>query len=111
MFVLFLEKFMKLPDDQFILELLPEFVDTWIVDIEAKFDEYYNAKDEAEMYRFAHTLKGSCFQFSLDHIAEMGIELMGKVREHQWSEIGIYKTNLLAEFQKARQFLKDNNIQ
>ena len=73
---------MKLPEDPFIRELLPEFVDTWIQDIGAQFNALIEAKNWDDLYRFGHTLKGSCFQFGLDNIAAQGIDLMGYAKEH-----------------------------
>ena len=78
------ELIVQLPNDPFVLELLPEFVDTWIQDIDAQFDELIQAKNSDELYRFGHTLKGSCFQFGLDEIAALGIELMGYAKNKDW---------------------------
>ncbi len=101
---------MNLPNDDFILELLPEFVETWISDIESQFDKYYEARDKDEMYRLAHTLKGSCYQFSIDEIGDMGVELLEKVKAEQWDVIYPYKESLLAKFKEVQQYLIDNNI-
>lgn len=35
---------MKLPEDPFIRELLPEFLDTWIQDLDEQFLPAYNQK-------------------------------------------------------------------
>ncbi len=102
---------MNLPEDEFILELLPEFVETWINDIEAQFDKYYETRDKDEMYRLAHTLKGSCYQFSIDEIGDMGVDLLEKVKVEQWDEIHPYKETLLTKFREAQKYLIDNNIQ
>lgn len=76
---------MKLPTDPIILELLPEFLDDWNQQLEANFMSYVNAHDEHEVYRIGHTLKGSCYQFGLDDIAQMGITLMTHARAHDWA--------------------------
>jgi len=68
---------MKIPDDPFVQELLPEFIDTWMDDLQEKLPTYLETKNSTELYRLAHTLKGSCLQFGLDEIAEVGIQLMG----------------------------------
>lgn len=101
---------MKLPEDEFILELLPEFVETWITDIEEKFDVYFDAKDDKEMYRLAHTLKGSCFQFSLDEIAETGVALLEETKAQNWESIKPYKEKLLKMFIDVDKYLKENGI-
>ena len=82
---------MKIPEDPFVRELLPEFVDTWIQDINDQFNGLIAEKKADELYRFGHTLKGSCFQFGLDDIAHLGIELMGYAKEADYikaAEIG-----------------------
>lgn len=66
----------KIPTDPFILELLPEFVDQWISDLDELFLKHVDEKNADELYRLAHTLKGSCFQFGIDEMAEMGIKIM-----------------------------------
>ena len=101
---------MKIPEDEFIRELLPEFIDDWLNNINENFDNYYNDKDAHEMYRLAHTLKGSCFQFSLDDIAETGISLMELAKNEKWNEIPEYKNKLLNMFDGVNQFLLDNKL-
>ncbi len=77
---------MKLPEDPFIRELLPEFLDTWIVDLEEQFLPAYESKNKDDMYRLGHTLKGSCFQFGLDEVAELGIKLMAYSKAEEWDK-------------------------
>ncbi|OYT14654.1 MAG: hypothetical protein B7C24_17180 [Bacteroidetes bacterium 4572_77] len=101
---------MNIPKDEFILELLPDFIDTWIEDIEAQFDGFLEAENYDDMYRLAHTLKGSCMQFSLNNIADVGIDLMEQVKHNQWHIIAPYKKSLLDKFHEAKQYLIDNNL-
>jgi len=77
---------MKLPEDPFIRELLPEFIDTWIQDLDDQFLPAYASKNKDDMYRLGHTLKGSCFQFGLDEVAELGIKLMGHSKAEEWDK-------------------------
>ena len=101
---------MKLPDDPFILELLPEFIDTWINDLETQFQSIIDSKNSDVLYRFGHTLKGSCFQFGLDDVAAMGIELMGFSKEQNWEKaLELYPT-IKSSFDEVKQFLIDNKI-
>ncbi|MFP4529196.1 MAG: Hpt domain-containing protein [Candidatus Kapaibacterium sp.] len=93
---------MKLPEDPYVLELLPEFIDTWIVDIDEQYDKYLKEKNADELYRLAHTLKGSCFQFGLDEIAEMGIRLMGFCKEKNWEKAAALKDPIKSRFVKAK---------
>ncbi|MFN3781554.1 MAG: Hpt domain-containing protein [Candidatus Kapaibacteriota bacterium] len=99
---------MKLSDDPFVRELLPEFVDTWISDIDNQFDELIANRKDEDLYRFAHTLKGSCFQFGLDHIANLGIELMGYAKEKNWEKAASMKEIIRNSFIEVRDFLKNN---
>ena len=101
---------MKIPDDEFIQELLPEFVDDWLVNMNKDFDTFLEAKDEKEMYRLAHTLKGSCFQFSLDDLGNEGIKLMELIKENKWEEIATYKEKIITMFKEVNTFLKEHNL-
>lgn len=74
---------MNLPEDPFVRELLPEFVETWISDIE-NYDEYEKLQQTDELYRMAHTLKGSCYQFGINDLGDMGIQLMGYAKNSDW---------------------------
>lgn len=99
---------MKLPDDPYILELLPEFLETWINDIENDFDKYVTDKNSTDLYRMAHTLKGSCFQFGIDHAAKLGIDLMGYCKDNNWEKIIASKQPVLDEFYKMKKYLENN---
>jgi HPt (histidine-containing phosphotransfer) domain-containing protein len=91
-----------MPEDPFVLELLPEFIDTWLNDIDEQFDKHLKAKNADELYRLAHTLKGSCFQFGLDEIAELGIELMGYCKEKNWEKAATMKAPIVRIFKDAQ---------
>ncbi len=101
---------MKLPDDPFILELLPEFVDTWIADIDEQYSKLVDEKNSQDLYRLAHTLKGSCFQFGLDDIANLGIELMGCAKEGNWDKALSLKEPIRNLFVEMRNFLVEKGI-
>ncbi len=101
---------MNIPDDPFIRELLPEFVDSWIDDIDNQYSALIESKNEAELYRLAHTLKGSCFQFGLDDVGNMGIELMALARAHNWDKAAEMKEPIRNSFLAMRQFLFENPI-
>ena len=95
----------NIPDDPFILELLPEFIDTWIVDLDEQFDKLVIDKNEADLYRLAHTLKGSCFQFGLDDLANLGVELMAITRAHDWDKAMEYGVSLKSGFAEVKNIL------
>ena len=77
---------MKMPEDPFIIELLPEFLETWLNDIDNQLPVILKEKDTKELYRFGHTIKGSCFQFGFDETAQLGIELMGASKDENWDK-------------------------
>jgi HPt (histidine-containing phosphotransfer) domain-containing protein len=101
---------MKIPDDPFIRELLPEFVDTWLQDMQEKLPAYINNKNSQDLYRLAHTLKGSCFQFGIDEIANKGIELMKKANESDWTGATQLGTEIISLFNEAKDFLIENGL-
>jgi len=95
----------KLPEDPFVLELLPEFVDTWISDIEIQFKPLLASRDNQELYRFGHTIKGSCLQFGLDEIATIGIELMGYAKEQNWNKAAEIEKKLVDAFKSVKKII------
>lgn len=99
---------MKIPDDPFVLELLPEFIDTWVGDIENQLDDFVQTENWDDLYRLAHTLKGSCFQFGLDEIAELGIKIMGFAKEHDGENVLAFKVPILDYFAQMKQLLETN---
>ncbi len=101
---------MKLPEDPFILELLPEFVDTWIIDIDSQYSDLVETKNADDLYRMAHTLKGSCYQFGLDDVAILGIELMGFAKEKDWGRALQLKAPIRKSFQDMRDFLDSQPV-
>jgi len=99
---------LKIPEDPFIRELLPEFVDSWISDLDEQYPRYMAEKNDKDLYRLAHTLKGSCYQFGLDDIAVLGVELMGVVKSEDWEKAATYEQPLKDGFRTVKEFL-DNN--
>lgn len=99
----------QLPTDPVILELLPEFIDTWIVDINEQFTPLCEAKDKDNFYRLAHTLKGSGFQFGIDNVGNMGLEMMRLTKEEKWEELPQFKELLLKEFEETKKLLNNSN--
>lgn len=96
---------MEFSDDPYILELLPEFVDTWLEDISSQMNVLIESNNGEDLYRMGHTLKGSCLQFGLDSIASLGIELMGYAREKKWDQAKLLESKLLNEFDKIKKEL------
>ncbi len=98
---------MNIPDDPFIIELLPEFVDTWINDIDKQMTPLLEKKNPDDLYRFGHTLKGSCFQFGLDEVAQLGIELMGYAKEEEWEKAAAMEAELKQAFQDMKKYVEE----
>ena len=101
---------MNIPDDPFIRELLPEFVDTWIQDLNEQYALYIREKNGAELYRLAHTIKGSCFKFGLNEIAELGITIMGMAKEADFDKAAPMGEKLINYFNDVKTFIVENNI-
>jgi len=75
---------MKLPDDPFILELLPEFLDDWLDKLENEYPKLYSINDSESLYRMAHTIKGSSYQFGFQELGDLGIEMMNQIENKDW---------------------------
>ena len=96
---------MKLPDDPFILELLPEFLDTWIEELNGQYLILVQTKNEQDLYCMGHTIKGSCAQFGLEDVSKMGIELMGFARAHEWDKALDIREKILKAILEMKQFI------
>lgn len=101
---------MKIPNDPFVKELLPEFVDSWLDDINNQYDNLILNKNSEDLYRMAHTLKGSCFQFGLDEVAELGIELMNYAKSNDWARANHMKDQIIGHFKKVKELLSASQI-
>jgi HPt (histidine-containing phosphotransfer) domain-containing protein len=99
---------MKMPEDPFVLELLPEFIETWENDLNNQLPKILQDKDNKELYRFGHTLKGSCFQFGFDDTAQLGIELMGASKEENWDLAKDLETKIRTAFSQMKEFVEAN---
>lgn len=99
---------MKMPEDPFVLELLPEFIETWENDLNSQLPQIMQNKDVKELYRFGHTLKGSCFQFGFDETAQLGIELMGASKEENWDLAKDLETKIKYAFNQMKEFVEAN---
>ncbi len=97
---------MKLPADPVVRELLPEFIDDWLVQLDTQFAQTLANRDGEDLYRLGHTLKGSCFQFELNDIAKMGIELMGMAERKQWEQAGAQIDAIRQSFRVAKEYLQ-----
>jgi chemotaxis protein histidine kinase CheA len=97
---------MKLPEDPILLELLPEFLDEWLKDMDTKFPQIINSRNAEELYRFGHTLKGSCQQFGLEDAAQLGIEMMGYAKSGDWEKAAAMYDPLVNGFKEMKVVLE-----
>jgi len=95
---------MKLPDEPVIQELIEEFVDSCLVDIN-DFSKLVEEENEDDLYRMGHTIKGSCFQFGLDEIAQLGVELMGNCEDKNFEEIAKSENKIRSKFIEVKEFI------
>ena len=100
---------MKLPDDPFVIELLPEFIESWLGDID-KYNEYEEKQQTDELYRMAHTIKGSCYQFGLNDLGDMGIELMSFAKIPDWDKSRQLYKSIKNRFIEINDYLIKHNI-
>lgn len=97
---------MQLPDDPIMVELIPEFVDTWINDLDTQMPVILKEKNEKELYRLGHTIKGSCLQFGFDDVSKLGIELMGYSKEQNWEKAAEMEPKLKQVFKEIKEFVE-----
>ena len=82
---------MNLPNDPFILELLPEFIEDWLQKLDDEFPQIFAEKDSDSLYRFAHTIKGSAYQFGFNELGDLGVEMMAQVKSKDWVNLELNK--------------------
>ncbi len=97
---------MQLPDDPIILELLPEFIDTWIEELNGQFITLVRSRNEPDLYRMGHTIKGSCAQFGMDEVSKLGIELMAYTKAHEWEKVLAIREKILRSFLHAKKYIE-----
>jgi HPt (histidine-containing phosphotransfer) domain-containing protein len=97
-----------MPDDPFVRELLPEFVDSWISDIDELYDKLLNEKNSEDLYRLAHTMKGSCYQFGVTELGDTVIQLMKHIKEGNWHIVEQYKLQIRNKFVEMKEFVNSN---
>jgi chemotaxis protein histidine kinase CheA len=78
---------MQLPDDPILRELAPEFCISWRNDMATILPRIIAERNQAELYRFGHTLKGSARQFGFAEMADCGTELMMLASSGAWDAV------------------------
>jgi chemotaxis protein histidine kinase CheA len=100
---------MQLPNDPFILELLPEFIDDWIEKLDSEYPDYRKNKDSESLYRFAHTMKGSSYQFGFADLGDIGVEIMTQVKSDDWDGIEQNIEKFRIRLIEIKDFLSQNS--
>lgn len=121
----------SLPEDETILEFYGDFVDDWVGKInteweplwevmmqvwerflsdngsalqtEAHKERWLSTAMATDFYRFAHTLRGSGYQFGITPLGDKGVELLARIKEAKWDGVSSYKEELLAILKRAKE--------
>jgi chemotaxis protein histidine kinase CheA len=99
---------MQLPDDPFVLELLPEFIDDWLDKLNSDYSNYKSNKDSESMYRLAHTMKGSSYQFGFAELGDIGVEMMAQVKSDDWEGVEQNKEKFRIRLLEIQEYLSQN---
>ena len=97
---------MQLPEDSIIREMLPDFVRSWRNDISEKYDAIVHEKNESELFRFGHTLRGSGRQFNLEMMSEFGVQIQDCSKAQDWERALLLKTPMLNALEEVEQECK-----
>lgn len=99
---------MKLPEDPFVLELLPEFIESWIDELSNNFPNLMREKNATDLYRMAHTMKGSCYQFGLNELGDVGVELMNLIKHEEWDKVNSQCNFVLGKLVEYKEYVENN---
>jgi hypothetical protein len=77
-----------LPSDPVLREFFPEFVTRWLADIASQWPDIKARRDDVELRRFGHTIRGSFIQFGLRDMSEGGVRIMECAARSSWDEAG-----------------------
>lgn len=98
---------MTFSDDPLVQELVPEFIDQWIIDMKEQYLPAIESKNADELYRVGHTLKGSGYQFGMTELGDIGKVVMAEAKAANWEraaelykEIGKMLVDAKEEFAK-----------
>lgn len=101
---------MNITLDEILKELLPEFIDDWEKELDEKYDKYVSEKNEKDMYRLAHTLKGSGYQFGLNELGDLGIKLMQVCKENDWKTVEEMGILIKKSFADVKLYIQENPL-
>ena len=75
---------MTFSDDPFVRELLPEFIEQWLIDLKEQYLPAVETKNADDLYRIGHTLKGSGYQFGMTELGDIGKVVMAEAKSQNW---------------------------
>ncbi len=101
---------MNITLDEILKELLPEFIDDWEKELDEKYDKLISEKNEKDMYRLAHTLKGSGYQFGLNELGDMGVELMEVCKKNDWKAVEEMGIQIKNSFADIKLYIQENPL-
>ena len=101
---------MKLPNDDIILELLPEFLDSCLHDIEYVLPQLIIEINGADLRRFGHTLKGSAAQFGFEELRDMGIKMMSFAELNDFDNAEDFAKAIVQHLLEIKQFIESQNL-
>lgn len=101
---------MKLPNDDIILELLPEFLDSWLHDMQYVLPQLISEKNGADLRRFGHTLKGSAAQFGFEELRDMGIKMMSYAELNDFDSAEDFARSIVQHLLEIKQFIESQNL-
>lgn len=101
---------MQLPDDPIMVEMLPDYVLSWQHDISTKYSEIVSSKNEEELFRFGHTLKGSSRQFCVPQMAEYGATIQQLARAREWDSAQALLEPMLTTIEGVKHYLVSNGL-
>ncbi len=94
-----------IPDDPIILDMLPDFVESWRRDISSRYNSAVERQDAEELFRFGHTLRGSGRQFGLLSMSEMGMQLQEFARANDFASMQALGTAMSTELDRIQSYL------
>ncbi len=101
---------MVIPEDPILRDMLADFVESWKRDVSHKLTDIVTKKDDVELFRFGHTLRGSGRQFGMLGMSDYGALLQDFAREQQWDSASNLIPVLQSELHTIQQYLIDRGI-
>lgn len=86
---------MRISENKIIQQLLPDFIESGIDDFTTVITKIIENKSKNELYRLAHSWKGSAAQYEFPEIAEKCKELIQCSETENWSQSALLGNEIL----------------